>query len=222
MVFPPQKPKRRATERDEAAIEHWLKHDWPRIKRRVARIRATLVFVDESGLLLQPLVQRTWAPRGQTPTLRHRFRHHQRLSAIGGLSLSPQRSRLGWYLQFYRNQSIRQEQVIVFLQHLLRHFRGALVVVWDHLPTHRSRILRAWLRRCRRIHLEYFPAYAPELNPIEYGWAYLKGPCLANYCPRDVESLHQSVVASVDDAARQQSLLRGFVRASGLPIRMKH
>jgi hypothetical protein len=54
-----------------------------------------LVFWDESGFLMVPLVQRTWAPRGRTPQLRHRQRHHTRVSAIGLLTVSPQRKRLG-------------------------------------------------------------------------------------------------------------------------------
>lgn len=186
------------------------------------RTQAHLVFVDETGFLLQPLVQRTWALRGQTPTLRHRFRHHQRVSCIGGLSLSPQRARVGWYLQFYRDQNIRQEEVVRFLQHLLRHLRGRVVVLWDHSPIHRSRLLQRWLRRCRRLHLEFFPGYAPELNPIEYGWAYLKGPSLANHCPPDGESLHTSVTAAAEEVAGQQPLLRGFVKASKLPIKLRH
>lgn len=95
-------------------------HDWPRIKRLAARRRAHLVFIDKTGFLLSPVVRRTWAPRGQTPTLRQRTRHHRRVSAIGGLSISPRRRRLGWYLVFHLDRSIRQEQVIDFLRHLLR------------------------------------------------------------------------------------------------------
>jgi transposase len=34
MGFTCQKPKRRAVERDEAAIEHWIRHDWQRIKKK--------------------------------------------------------------------------------------------------------------------------------------------------------------------------------------------
>jgi len=63
--------------------------------------------------------------------------------------------------------------------------------------------------------LEYLPGYAPELNPDEYGWAYLKGNPLANYCPRDVEQLHAKLVL-----ASHQDLLRSFVHATGLPIRL--
>jgi transposase len=66
-------------------------------------------------------------------------------------------------------------------------------VVWDHLGAHQGRALRQWLRRCRRLHLEFLPGYAPELNPNEYGWAYLKNHRLANYCPTDVDQLRQLV-----------------------------
>jgi len=168
------------------------------------------------------LVRRTWAPRGHTPILRQRTRHHRRVSAIGGLSISPRRRHLGWYLQFHVDASIRQEQVIDFLRHLLRHLGGPLVVVWDRLQAHRSRALHRWLRRCRRVHVEYLPGYAPELNPNEYGWAYLKGHPLANYCPTDTDELHARVVVAARDAASQQALLRSFVRATGLPIRLGH
>src|SRR5207253_4546093 len=58
----PQKPERRALERDEQAIQRWKKKVWPRVKKNAARLGAHIVFADESGFLLAPLVVRTWAP----------------------------------------------------------------------------------------------------------------------------------------------------------------
>jgi transposase len=217
--FPPQKPERRAAERDEAAIARWIERDWPRIKRRARRRRAHLVFIDETGFLLAPLVCRTWGLRGRTPQMRQRTRHHRRVSAIGALAISPQRRRLGWYLHFHLDRSISQDQVLDFLRDLLRHLAGPLIVVWDRLASHRSRLLRRWLRRCRRLHLEYLPPYAPELNPNEYGWAHLKTNSVANYCPPDVQRLHARVACGSRDVASRQPLLRSFVRHTHLPIR---
>jgi len=151
--------------------------------------------------------------------MRQRTRHHRHVSAIGGLSISPRRRRLGWYLHFHLDRSVRQEQVLDFLRDLLRHLDGPIIVVWDRLAAHRSSLLRQWLRRCRRLHLEYLPGYAPELNPNEYGWAYLKGNPLANYCPQDVEQLHAKVLGDAQEVAAQPDLLRSFVHATGLPIR---
>jgi len=187
----------------------------------VARTRAHLVFIDETGFLLHPLVRRTWSPRGQTPVLRPRVRHRRRVSAIGGVSISPGRRRLGWYLRFHVDLGIRQEEVVAFLRHLLRHLHGCVVVVWDRLGAHKGRKLRQWLRRGRRLHLEFLPPYAPELNPIEYGWAYLKGGALANYCPDDVDELHDTVRAAAQSVRKQQDLLRSFVRGTKLPFRFR-
>jgi transposase len=146
--------------------------------------------------------------------------NRRRVSAIGGMSISPGRRRLGWYLRFHADISIRQEQVVAFLRHMLRHLRGRLVVVWDRLGAHKGRELRRWLRRVRRLHLEFLPPYAPELNPNEYGWAYLKNGVLANYCPDDVDELHCAAQAAVQSIRRQQDLLRSFVRGTKLPLRL--
>jgi len=100
--------------------------------------------------------------------------------------------------------------------------RGPIIVVWDHLQAHRSKLLHRWLRRARRVHLEYLPGYAPELNPNEYGWSYLKRRPLANYCPKNVEQLHTRVLLAASQASSCQALLRGFMHATGLPIRLKH
>ena len=220
-VFPPQKPERRAIERDEAAIARWISHDWPRIKRWAVRNKAHIVFIDETGFLMHPLVRRTWAPRGCTPILLQRGRHYGRISAIGALSISPGRRHLGWYLQFHKNLAIRQEQIIIFLRYLLRHLSNRIVVVWDRLGTHKGKVLRQWLSGISRLHTEFLPAYAPELNPNEYGWSYLKYGPLANCCPTDEHHLDDLVTAAADYASSQQSLLRSFTHATELPIKLR-
>ena len=92
-----QKPERRAVERDQTAIARWKREEWPRI-RNAARRGARLVFADESGVLLIPNVQRTWAPREQTSCIRHRYRH-DRLSVCSGVAVSPKRHRVALNLR---------------------------------------------------------------------------------------------------------------------------
>lgn len=169
---------------------------------------------------MHPTVRRTWARRGRTPVLRQRTRSYRKLSAIGGVSISPRRRRLGWYLQFHRDLAIRQEQIIAFLRHLLRHLRGVVVVVWDRLSAHRGARVRCYIKRQPRLQVEWLPAYAPELNPEEYGWAHLKGHALANFCPDALDDLHDAVLVAADAVRTRQALLRSFVHASGLPITM--
>jgi hypothetical protein len=87
-----------------------------RSKKNAARLGAHLVFADESGLLLAPLVAKTWAPRGCTPILRHRRGHRDKISAISGISMSPQQHRLGlYYLLFYDNIA-KKGRVSLFVQ----------------------------------------------------------------------------------------------------------
>ena len=178
------------------------------------------MFIDETGVFLTPFVHRTWAPRGQTPVLRTRTRHYRHLALIGALTISPRRRRFGWYFQMHSDRSIRQAEVIAFLRHLLRHLRGPVFLLWDRLNAHRGKQVQAFLSRHQRLHTTFLPAYAPELNPDEYGWSHLKCHTLANYAPNDLEELEDTATAALKSLRTQQTVLRGFVKATGLPIRL--
>jgi hypothetical protein len=67
-----------------------------RSKKNARRQRAWLLFEDESGLSTQPVVRRTWAPRGETPVVIHPFRYWERLSVAAALAFrwDGRRSRL--------------------------------------------------------------------------------------------------------------------------------
>ena len=105
--------------------------------------------------------------RADAGRARH-FGHLKTLSLIAGLTM--------WKFYFERfEDSIKGEQVIVFLRHLLRCIEGKLILVWDGLPAHRSKLVKEYLETVGdRVLVERLPAYAPELNPVEYIWAYLK------------------------------------------------
>jgi len=202
-------------------VAHWIAHDWPRIKRLVYRWHAHLVFIDETGYLLHPLVLRTWAQRGRTPKLDVRMRSRRKLSAIGAISVSPMRRRFGRYVALHRDKAISQEQTVDFLRQLRRHLSGSIVIVWDNLSVHRGCLVKEFLDDHRRtLRAECLPPYAPELNPVEYSWGYDKGVTLANACPHDIDDLERQVNAAIAPTCRDQLLLRGFIKATGLPFRM--
>ena len=75
-----QRPARRAAERDEEAIDTWVRERWPELKK-ARRDQVWIVFEDESGFSLTPCVRTTWAPRGKTPVLIHRQRSWTPISA---------------------------------------------------------------------------------------------------------------------------------------------
>jgi hypothetical protein len=86
---------------------------------------------------------------------------------IGGLSISPRRRRLRLFLRWHPDANIGELEVTAFLRALLRHLRGDVIIVWDRLNAHRSRLVRAYVERRQRVTLEFLPPYAPELNPVE-------------------------------------------------------
>jgi len=91
-----------------------------------------------------------------------------------------------WWNFYFRlfPGTIRSPQVVEFLEHLMRHLPGNLLIVWDGLRCHRSRMVWDFVRQQHgRVWLEFLPAYAPELNPVEYLWSHWNHHELANFCP---------------------------------------
>src|SRR5208337_93434 len=108
-----------------------------------------------------PNIRRTWAPKGQTPVFYHLYKQ-DRISSISALSVSPKRKRLALYLRF-RARNLNGLDVRSFLKELLKHFRGSTVLLWDRGTIHRRKEVKRFLFEHPRIHMEYFPAYAPEI-----------------------------------------------------------
>jgi transposase len=140
------------------------------------------VFEDESGVSLLPSVRATWAPRGHTPVLRHRFAW-KRLSLAGALAYEPDGSHAHLVFQL-RPGAYNDETLIEFLtdvQQLER--RRPVLLIWDGLPSHRSRRMLDWVATQRDwLRVERLPGYAPDVNPIEQVWGNLKSTELANLC----------------------------------------
>lgn len=169
---------------------------------------------------MAPLVRRTWAPRGQTPVLYQRTLARDKVSVIGALTLSPRRTRVGLYFALLPDENVKVGHLHRFLADLRRHLQRPLIVVWDRLPGHRARALRDALDRSGRVELEFFPPYAPELNPVEILWGYLKTNPLANHPATDAFRLAHRARRHFQDLRRQTTLLRSFFVATPLFSRL--
>lgn len=167
---------------------------------------------------MMPVLRRTWAPCGMTPTLPVRARSHEKVSGIGALIVSPRRRRITLALALHPRRNIRGPQVRRFLQHLARHVRGPAVLLWDRGLAHKHRVVTAWLVGHRRWQIVWLPPYAPELNPVELVWGYLKYGRLANLAPDSVDEICRHVRRERRRLARHPSLLRSFFRHSDLPF----
>lgn len=180
------------------------------------------MLIDETGLFLNPLVRRTWAPRGRTPVLESWGRHRDKVSVIGAVSLSPVTRRPGLYFATDPKNFFSADRVVAFLRDLLRHLRGKVIVVWDGGTNHQGEAIRALLRRNRRLRLERLPAYSPHLNPVEAVWSWLKYAKLANFVPDDVQELDDWVVEHLVPLKCDPSLLRRLWEGSELPFPALH
>lgn len=168
---------------------------------------------------MAPLVRRSWSIRGQTPVLRQRGRCLQKVSAIAALCIPPSRDRVALYFRLHADANINAERAMDFLEHLQWQLRMPIVLIWDRFQAHKGELVN----ECAlpgSAHLEYLPPYAPELNPVEYLWAWLKTNPLANDPVVDVHRLAQRTRRAVHSAQRRQGLLRGFLRHTGLSLRL--
>jgi transposase len=198
-----QRPQGRARERNEQAIADWKRRQWPAIKKKAQKEGRTIVFIDESGIRQRPHRVRTWAPRGETPLLEFNF-NWSKMSAIAGLSF------FNFYFQLLEG-AVTSQQVIDFLGRLGRYLRRRLLIVWDGLSAHKSKVTRDSIASQEgRIAVEYLPGYAPELNPVEYIWSYWKQHELPNVCPKDMWELDAHSRAALRRMRRRPRLITAF------------
>jgi hypothetical protein len=162
--------------------------------------------------MMAPFVRRTWSPCGKTPWLYQKTRSHKKVSIIAALCISPCRSRLRLFFRLHPDANINAHLVAAFLKNLLKELTGPILIVWDRSVPHRS--------NNPRLHLSFLPPYAPELNPVEYVWSYTKMNPLANVTAMDVAVLTTGTRRSVRSIQKKPYLLRSFIRASGLPLRL--
>jgi len=215
----PQKPERVPRERDPGAIAAWLASDWSRIKKKARRQGAHLALIDESGLLMAPLVRRTWALRGRTPSLGQRGAHRKKVSVAAALWLSPRRDHLGLYFHTLADGYFDNWYVTAFLEAMLHDLPGRFVVVWDGGTMHKGDPIRALEAHfADRLSVERLPPFAPMLNPVEPLWSWLKYSRLNNFAPRDPAELAGRVIAELTAIRADQSFLQNLFQASELPL----
>ena len=208
----PRVPITRAIQRDEPAIARWRVESWPALKEKARRERRGLVFVDESGFYLLPGVVKTHAPKGRTPIM-DEWQTRDHLSVMGGVT--PQ----GKVYSLARPSSLNGLHGIEFLVHPGRQVGDRLLVIRDGSPIHRRAEVQEFVAEARgKIHLEPLPAYAPELNPVEWLWKHLKKVELRNLACLDLEQLHMELHLALGRVRQRRALVRSFFEGAELEL----
>jgi transposase len=182
-------------------------------QKRALKEGRTIVFADQSGFYLLPMVVRTYAPVGKTPTLKEKLtRDH--LSAMSAITLD------GKLFMTFQERSFKGEDAVRFLKHLMRQIPGKLLVVWDGSAIHRGRAVKEFLASgaAPRVQLEQLPGYTPDLNPDEGVWKHLKCVELKNLCCQSLAELKIELGKAKERLRHKKDVILGCIRQPGFVL----
>jgi transposase len=125
-------------------------------------------------------------------------------------------------LAFHLREGAYDTDQLIGVAAALRRLLGGdwpVVLVWDNLPAHTSLAMRAWVADQHQwLQVEYLPAYAPDLNPVEGLWANLKGVELANRACFSLEELATAAEQGIGRVRGEPELLLSFLHQAGLSL----
>jgi transposase len=206
----PQRPLKRAYERDPAAIEAWKHDTYPGIARQAKRRGAEIYFWDESGFRADVVQGTTWGVKGQTPIVAVPGQR-QSVSAASAVN-----ARGGFWFVTYKG-GMSAELFIEILKALMRHRKKPLYLILDSLPAHKAKIVQDYVASTKgRLELHFLPGYAPELNPDELVWNHMKRTGTAKSPLAKGESLHDRIDVELSNIQRNRALVRSFFRAQSV------
>lgn len=203
----PQKPLRRAYERDPEAIARWTKTVFPRLRTRATRVGATIFFLDEAGVRSDQVLGRTWGLRGRTPEVPTSGRR-QSVSAISAVN-----ARGAFWYEIY-TERLNGLRFVELLAHFMRGRKHPVFLVLDGHPAHIAKVVALYVQRLAgRLELHFLPGYAPELNPDEFVWNHLKRQGVSKAPLRRDESLRSRVQSDLAAIQSRPALVRSFFHA---------
>ena len=203
----PQKPLQRAYQRDPQAIEKWKKEIFPGIARQAKAEGAEVFFWDESGFRADAVHGRTWGLRGQTPVV-ERPGQRQSISAASAVNAR------GAFWHCTYEGGLTAELFVKLLRRMMRGRAKPVHLVVDGLPAHKTKLVKAYVASTGgRLSIHILPGYAPELNPDELVWSYMKRTGVARTPLRKGEKLREKVDAQLASLKRTPALIRSFFEA---------
>jgi transposase len=206
----PQKPLRRAYERDPQAVDDWVKTQYPKLKKRAKKLGATIFFLDEAGFSSEPNLGKSYGLKGQTPIV-VTSGQRQRLNAISAVNAR------GEFWSTVYTGNLNATRFVEFLKEFQKTQNSKVLLVVDGHPSHRANIVKKYIKSCKgSLELHFLPPYAPDLNPDEFVWQYVKTNGLAKKPLRKNESLKERILSDLDTVKSNKPLIRSFFLAKSV------
>ena len=203
----PQMPLRRAYERDPERVEQWIKKEFPSIGRRANKHGAKIFFLDEAGFRSDPNLGRTYGLKGKTPIV-HTSGQRQSVNALSAVN-----SQGAFWYKTYTGK-FNAALFMHFLKDFLRGRREPVFLIVDGHPSHKAKKIRDYIQSLKgRLELYFLPPYAPDLNPDEFVWSYMKTNGLHKKPLMKNESLKKRVEADLRFIKKNKKLVRSFFLA---------
>jgi transposase len=206
----PQKPLRRAYERDEKAVTEGKETKYPALRQRARERGADIFFLDEVGVRSDTPLGRSYGLRGKTPVVKTSGQRQQ-VNAISAVN-----AKGAFWFKVYTGM-LNACLFIVFLKDFLKGRSRPLFLVVDGLPAHKAKTLENYVQSTKgRLELHFLPPYAPDLNPDEFVWGHLKTNGTSKKPLRKNESLKERVTDDLVKIKSDKELVRSFFRAESV------
>jgi transposase len=206
----PQKPLRRAYERDPGRIQQWVDEEYPKLRRRAKKHGAKIYFLDEAGFHSDPVLGRTYGLKGHTPVVATSGQR-QSINAISAVNAKGE----FWYNVY--SGKLNAARFVEFLQDLMKGRRERVFLVVDGHPSHKAKLVQACVKSfAGKLELHFLPPYAPDLNPDEFVWGYAKTNGVSKKPLRQNESLKERVTSDLEAIKRDRTLVKSFFCAKSV------
>lgn len=210
----PQKPLRRAYERDPQAVDLWMKETYPKLRKRAKRAGAMIFFLDEAGFQSDPPLGRTYGLKGTTPVV-VTSGQRQSINVISAVN-----ARGEFWAATYTGK-LNAESFVVFLKDFMKGRPTKVFLVVDGHPAHKANSVKQYVQSLQgRLELHFLPPYAPDLNPDEFVWSHMKTNGVSKKPLRKNESLRERVEQDIVDLHNNRALVRSFFCAASVAYAM--
>jgi len=206
----PQKPLRRAYERDPAAVEHWRKELYPKLKKRAKKLGAMIFFLDEAGFQSDPPLARTYGLKGHTPVVTSSGQR-QSINVISAVNAS------GAFWAATYTGKLNTESFLAFLQNFVASQERKIMLVVDGHPAHKANAIKNYIATLGgKLELHFLPPYAPDLNPDEFVWNYMKNQGVSKKPLKKNESLLKRVEEDLRAIHQNKAVVASFFLAESV------